>query len=449
MRKIKKMLLCMMLLLSLTMIAPTQVEAAVKINKKTATLTVGKALQLKVSGTKSKVTWSSNKKSVATVTKKGKVTAKKKGTATITAKVGKKKYTCKVTVKAPAVTLSEKSKTLTVGQSFNLTLKNTNSSVKWTTSNKNVATIKKVSKYKYKVTGKKAGTATITAKVGSKKYSCKVTVEAPSLSSTKLSLTVGSSSTLKISGTSQAVTWKSSNTSVATVNSSGKVTAKAAGTAKITATVGGKKYGCKVTVKKTVEETFDATKAEAMINKKVVEANGYIYVFLESKYSKATDISAKCTFYDSAGNAVDYVSDSISYLEKGHCGVLQFSQTSVTYASYKIVYEYTEGLKYFYHKSIIDKLSVSANFIEYQYGDYLMLTVKNENAYDCYYCEAVVVYYDTGNNITGVSIESVGDIAANSEGIRKSYIPYDRTTYDDISYDRYEVFIAWGYHLGK
>lgn len=178
MRKIKKMLLCMLFLLSLTMIAPTQVEAAVKINKKTATLTVGKALQLKVSGTKSKVTWSSNKKSVATVTKKGKVTAKKKGTATITAKVGKKKYSCKVTVKAPAVKLSEKSKTLTVGQSFNLSLKNTKSSVKWSTSNKKVAAIKKVSKYKYKVTGRKSGTATITAKVGKKKYNCKVTVKA-------------------------------------------------------------------------------------------------------------------------------------------------------------------------------------------------------------------------------------------------------------------------------
>ena len=42
---------------------------------------------------------SSSKKSVATVSSKGRVKAKKKGSATITAKVGKKKYTCKVTVK--------------------------------------------------------------------------------------------------------------------------------------------------------------------------------------------------------------------------------------------------------------------------------------------------------------------------------------------------------------
>jgi len=42
--------------------------------------------------------WSSSKKSVATVSKKGKVVAKKAGSATITAKIGKKKYKCKVKV---------------------------------------------------------------------------------------------------------------------------------------------------------------------------------------------------------------------------------------------------------------------------------------------------------------------------------------------------------------
>lgn len=76
----------------------------------------------------------------------------------------------------PKVVLSEKSKKLTIGKSFILTLKNTKSSVKWSTSDKKVAAIKKISKYKYKVTAKKYGTATITAKVGNKKYTCKVTV---------------------------------------------------------------------------------------------------------------------------------------------------------------------------------------------------------------------------------------------------------------------------------
>ncbi|HWT27233.1 MAG TPA: Ig-like domain-containing protein [Mobilitalea sp.] len=75
--------------------------ATIKLTKTSLTLDVGKTYTLKVSGTKSKVTWSSSNKAVATVSTTGKVTAKKEGTATVTALVSKKKYTCKVTVKKP------------------------------------------------------------------------------------------------------------------------------------------------------------------------------------------------------------------------------------------------------------------------------------------------------------------------------------------------------------
>lgn len=72
---------------------------APKLNKKSLTLKVGEKASLKISGTKQNVFWSSGQKKVVSVNKKGVVTAKKKGTATITAKVGTKKYQCKVTVK--------------------------------------------------------------------------------------------------------------------------------------------------------------------------------------------------------------------------------------------------------------------------------------------------------------------------------------------------------------
>ncbi len=70
----------------------------VQINKKKITLKVGQKKKLKVKFTKKKVKWSSSKKTVAAVSKKGVVKAKKKGKAVIIAKVGKKKYKCKVTV---------------------------------------------------------------------------------------------------------------------------------------------------------------------------------------------------------------------------------------------------------------------------------------------------------------------------------------------------------------
>ena len=80
-------------------------KKAVKLNKTSTTLNVGSKVTLKVKNTKKKVTWKSSKKKVATVSKKGVVTAKATGKATITAKVGKKKLSCKVKVvkkKSPA-----------------------------------------------------------------------------------------------------------------------------------------------------------------------------------------------------------------------------------------------------------------------------------------------------------------------------------------------------------
>lgn len=70
------------------------------------------------------------------------------------------------------------------------------------------------------------------------------------LNKTSLSLEVGKSYTLKVSGTKDKVTWTSSDKKVATVSSKGKVTGKKAGKATITATVNKKKFTCKVTVKK-------------------------------------------------------------------------------------------------------------------------------------------------------------------------------------------------------
>ena len=86
--------------LLLMLLFPVQVQAAkVKINKKKATVYVGKTVQLKVTRTKKKVKWSSSNKKIAKVTKKGKVKGIKVGKAVITAKVGTKKYKCKVTIK--------------------------------------------------------------------------------------------------------------------------------------------------------------------------------------------------------------------------------------------------------------------------------------------------------------------------------------------------------------
>ena len=106
MERTKKFLAVVLaLVLSISLLPTTGVSAAskkVKLNKTKATIYVGKTVTLKLKNNKKKVKWSTSNKKVATVTKKGKVKGKKAGKATITAKVGKKKYKCKITVKKKA-----------------------------------------------------------------------------------------------------------------------------------------------------------------------------------------------------------------------------------------------------------------------------------------------------------------------------------------------------------
>ena len=68
------------------------------------------------------------------------------------------------------------------------------------------------------------------------------------LNKTKATIDAGTTLQLKLKNTTETVTWKSSNTKVATVSKKGLVTAKKGGSVTVTATAGGKSYTCKITV---------------------------------------------------------------------------------------------------------------------------------------------------------------------------------------------------------
>ena len=127
--------------------------------------------------------------------------------------------------------------------------------ITYSTSNKSIATVNS----KGVVTGKKAGTAKITVKAGSKKAVVTVKVT-PKVKTTKLSgvpktktVSRGKTFTIKATATpkntEEKITYKSSNSKVATVSSKGVVKGIRKGTATITVQSGSKKLTCKVTVK--------------------------------------------------------------------------------------------------------------------------------------------------------------------------------------------------------
>ena len=218
--------------------------AAPKLSKTKVTLLKGEKITLKVTGTKKKVTWSSSKKNIATVTSKGQVLAKKKGSATITAKVNKKSYKCVVNVEDPK--LSKTSLTLTEKKTSSIKLNGTTVKVTYVSSNPKIVRVNS----RGKITAVKKGSAVITVKANTKKFKCKVTVKTapkpkptvtpkpteapkPSLSATTLTMNKGTVKQLQVKNYKEILVWTSDDPSVATVDSKGKVTAVNLGTTKI------------------------------------------------------------------------------------------------------------------------------------------------------------------------------------------------------------------------
>lgn len=142
--------------------------------------------------------------------------------------------------------INRKTIVLIKGQTTRLKVVGAPNAVTWTSSKQAVATVNKSGK----VTAKKKGVAKITAKADGKNYSCKVTVQTPSINRKTVTLYIGETTALKMNGTNQKTIWNSSNQSVASVNSNGIVTAKKTGTSTITATVLKKEYTCKITVRR-------------------------------------------------------------------------------------------------------------------------------------------------------------------------------------------------------
>lgn len=246
---------------------------SVTLNKTSYTLGLGKTYTLvaKVktnAASNPTIKWTTSNAKIATVDQKGKVTGKALGTVTITAATtdgSGEKATAQIrVVKAvTSVTLNRTAVTTIVGKSFTLTAtvrpsNATYKTVTWKSSDEKVAIVDSYGK----VTALKEGTVTIkaSAKDSSGKYAISYIIVQPRVPSNSvtilnqnLTMVVGETAVLQKamnpSTSTDSAKWASDNKTVATVTTSGTLTAKRPGIANITVmTESGKTATTKVTV---------------------------------------------------------------------------------------------------------------------------------------------------------------------------------------------------------
>ncbi|MDQ2767227.1 MAG: Ig-like domain-containing protein, partial [Gemmatimonadota bacterium] len=214
------------------------------------------------------VTWSSDNQAVAIVDNAGVVTGVSTGTANVTATSEGKTGTAGINVGAAvaaSITVAPTSVTVTTGQSSQLTATVKDASgnvisgapVNWSVDNSAIALVSSTGL----VAGQSAGSATVTATSGAAHVDVPVTVTLPPANAVivspstvallvtqqqQLTGTVTDAAGQPLSG--QTITWQSNNTAVATVSSTGLVTAVLPGAAIITGTSGAVSGVANVTV---------------------------------------------------------------------------------------------------------------------------------------------------------------------------------------------------------
>ena len=254
--------------------------AAVTVQPSSATIDTGASVQLAAKVVDSKgrtlvgrvVTWSSSDATIASVSSSGLVGGIKSGSATVTATSGGKTGAASLTVTftpppVANVAVQPSTGSVDVGKTLQLGAVLTDASgsalsgrqVTWATSNAAIATVSSSGL----VSAVSAGTATITATSEGKSGTASISVTVPpapvatvTVTPSPASDTVGRTlqlqATLRDSAnnvlTGRTITWASSNTSLATVSSTGLVQGVAAGTVTITATSEGKSGSSTVTV---------------------------------------------------------------------------------------------------------------------------------------------------------------------------------------------------------
>jgi uncharacterized protein YjdB len=252
------------------------------------------------------VTWTSGNTGVATVNSSGRATGRKEGVSVIraTANTGSGAGTAKATVYT-RISLSGK----------------TNKSIAAWHSGDGTATAGNLAQgTAVTISGQCGNYWRVNTNVYVLKSAVDISVTGISINKTSASMVAGDTLTLKATvapsaATDKKITWKSSNTNIATVNSAGKVTAKAAGAVRITAVSSNplKTASCLISVKlkaPAISQIVSGGDKKATISwGKIPNATGYsIYRATSSNgtYTRVANVGAVTSYTNPAPGYAEY-----------------------------------------------------------------------------------------------------------------------------------------------
>ncbi|WP_419890795.1 Ig-like domain-containing protein [Paenibacillus xylanexedens] len=381
-RLTKYMVMMLVLMLSISNVglaaAADKELSKIVVSKNEMSLEVGDSGSVTVTGVYSdntsanvtiSTTWSSEDTSIATVYN-GAITAKKEGKATITAAYQGQSQTVqvKVTKKVKALSKNVQSLDLRTGDTKEIILTATYSdnetnnaaasTAEWSTSDEKVATV-----VNGKVTGQSAGTAVITAKVGSQSVTVDVNVEVVKrvdVDKQQVNLLLNKSESVKVTatypdGTTKDVTdlaeWTSSNEKVADVLK-GEITGYSAGSAKITA-----KYGTKsVSVDVDVDLTSKLSVEKQSIFFRLSETTKTANVVVTASYPNSSDVNVTDQATWTSSN------EKVATVFKGQITAISAGSTTIkaTYSGKTVeIAVDVDTARYLDIKDVNDKLSMS------------------------------------------------------------------------------------------
>lgn len=340
---------------------------------------------LPVDATEQSITYSSTNTTVATINGMGRITAVSVGTTVITATCQGKCGSFILTVKADDantnipvtdIDMGEYSDTMEVGQRQLLSVTvlptdATNQTVTYTSSNTNVAIVNTIGR----ITALSEGTTVITAICEGKSGFFNLTVKSASTNEVKVTeldlgdyqseMEIGSSQVLSITplptdATNTTITYTSSNPSVATVNSMGRISALKIGKVAITISCGGISSYIHIKVKEKSDDTIEVTDLEIANHEEKVKIGETLSLTATVLPSNATDATVT---YKSSNDKIATVSSS------GEVKGISAGNVTITITAGKIIKK--EKIQVIVETKAI---SINNNYLVLKPGDTFALT---------------------------------------------------------------------------